>query len=226
MVTYPYPYLTLGLKIKCYPLIYRMSNHTTCYICDEKVSFPCKNKHLFSKKHHQDIQGAIVKRKDSFMTWIGQVENRITKPMPVIRFKGRPYNICLVCKKIGVASDSYVNCPCGKAADNAQAIKDILASANTPLTQTESNPELQEENKSLKEEIEKLKAANLKLTAQKRELQSQLGDAEEPYDCLLHIFSHYQEKDTDILNKTIDLIKGDCYSATYSRLKKELYLDE
>ena len=203
-----------------------MSNHTTCPICDEKVSFPCKNKHLFSKKHIDDVHDAIIKRKDSFMTWIGQVENRITKPTPIIRFKGRPYNICLVCKKIGVASDSYVNCPCGKTSENAQAIKDILASANTPLTQNESNSELQEENKRLKEEIEKLKAANLKLTAQKRELQSQLADAQEPYDCLYHILSHYQEKDSEMFNATMALIKGDCYSNTYSKIKEELSLDE
>jgi len=161
------------------------------------------------------------------VTWIGQVESRITKPTPVIRFKGRPFNICLMCKKIGVASDSYVNCPCGKTAENAQAIKDILASDTEPhLTQTESSPELQEENKRLKEEIEKLKAANLKLTAQKRELQSQLADAQEPYDCLYHILAHYQEKDTEIFNTTIALIKGDCYSNTYSKIKEELYLDE
>ena len=203
-----------------------MSNHTTCPICDEKVSFPCKNKHLFSKTHINDVHDAIIKRKDVFVTWIGEVENSITKPTPVIRFKGRPYNICLVCKKISVESKSYVNCSCGKTSENAQAIKDILASANTPLTQTESNPELQEENKRLKEEIEKLKAANLKLTAQQRELESQLEAAQEPYDCLYHILSHYEEKDTEMLNAIVALIKGDCYSKTYSKIKEQLYLDE
>jgi len=196
-----------------------MSNHTTCYICDEKVSFPGKNKHLFSKKHINDIHDAIIKRKDNFMTWIRQVENRIKQPTPIIRFKGRPYNICLVCKKIGVASDSYVNCPCGKTSENAQAIKDILGSQDTPLTQTESNPELQEENKKLRQEIEKLKA-------QKRDLQGDLADAQEPYDCLYHILSHYQEKDSEMFNTTMALIKGDCYSNTYSKIKEELCLDE
>jgi hypothetical protein len=196
-----------------------MSNHTQCYICNEKVSFPCKNKHLFSKTHINDVHDAIIKRKDVFVTWIGQVESNIKKPTPVIRFKGRPYNICLMCKKISSDSPSYINCPCGKTKENAQAIKDILGSPDTPLTQTESNPELQEENKRLKQEIEKLKA-------QKKELQSQLGDAQEPYDCLYHILSHYQENDSGMFNTTMALIKGDCYSNTYSKIKEELYLDE
>jgi len=208
-----------------------MNNHTTCYICNEKVSFPGKNKHLFSKQHSQHIKSAILTRKGEFMTWIGHVEKRTIKRIPIIRFANKPYKICFVCKKISPDCDSYVNCPCGKTTENAEIIKNILATstdtpATTPLTQSGDSLELQEENMRLKEEIEKLKASNQKLTTQKKDLQRDLADAQEPYDCLYHILSHYQERDTDRFKNVLSLIKGDCYSSTYTKIKNELYLDE
>jgi len=203
-----------------------MSNQTTCYICNEKVSFPCKNKHLFSKKHTQDIHSAILKRKTEFMTWIRNVEKKIVRPTPIIRFNARPYQICLVCKKISPNSDSYVNCPCGKNTENAQAIMDILESSNEPETVSEDNSELHSINKEQKALIEKLKAEVEKLKREKKELQAQAADAEEPYDCLYHILSHYQETNTDQFNDTFSLIKGNSYATTVSKLQKDLSLDE
>jgi len=203
-----------------------MSNHTTCYICNDKVSFPGKNKHLFSKKHGDDIKAAISKKKGEFMTWIGNVSKGVKKPTPLIRFNGKPFQICLVCKKISPNSDSYVNCPCGKNAENAQAIMDILETFKDTETSTEDNSELQAENNELKAEIEKLKATNQKLTSQNKKLQGEVFDAQEPYDCLYHILSHYQEKDTEMFNNVLSLLKGDSYSTTYSKIKEELYLDE
>ena len=103
---------------------------------------------------------------------------------------------------------------------------DILESSDEPATVSEDNSELHSINKEQKAEIDKLKATIEKLKAEKKELQRQAADAEEPYDCLYHILSHYQESNTEQFNDVLSLIKGDSYSSTRSKLEKDLSLDE
>jgi predicted RNase H-like nuclease (RuvC/YqgF family) len=103
---------------------------------------------------------------------------------------------------------------------------DILESSNEPETVSEDNSELHSINKEQKALIEKLKAEVEKLKREKKELQAQAADAEEPYDCLYHILSHYQETNTDQFNDTFSLIKGNSYATTVSKLQKDLSLDE
>jgi len=208
-----------------------MSSHiTNCYICKEKVSFSGKSKHFFSKKHSEDIQQAILKKKEKFMEWINDVSRKIKKITPTVRFHNRAYHICLMCKKITPDSDSYVNCLCGKTTENAQAILDILNASTDILTtsHSEDSLELQEEIKKLKAENEKLRAADEKSKQTIKKLQSESIDAEEPYDCLFHILTHCQEKGTETFkfNDLIELLKGDCYSNTYSKVKKDLDIED
>jgi hypothetical protein len=141
-----------------YPLV-RMS--APCYFCNKKVSYPCKNKHLFSALHTKDIEGALQARKASFLRWVNDTEKNYKQPTPSILIKNIPYKICLVCNKICAESKGYMNCPCGKTKENAEAIKAILGDADalpeTDVNSTCSDPKLQEEIEKLQNENNLLK---------------------------------------------------------------------
>jgi hypothetical protein len=89
-----------------------------------------KSKHLFSTLHAQDIYNALLKRIEPFSLWIQSVEGG-KKPsiIPSVYFtkSTRGYKICYACKTLEETSELFSACSCGRVADNAAIIKDILA---------------------------------------------------------------------------------------------------
>ena len=138
-----------------------MSTSSPCYFCDKKVSYAGKHKHFFSALHTKDIEGALQARKASFLRWVNDTGKNYKQPTPSIIIKQVPYKICLICKKICSESKGYMNCPCGKTKENAEAIKAILGDADalpeTGGNSTCSDPKLQEEIEKLQNENNLLK---------------------------------------------------------------------
>ena len=191
-----------------------MSTSSPCYFCDKKVSYAGKHKHLFSALHTKDIEEALKERKSSFLRWVNDIEKNYKQPTPSIIIKKIPYKICLVCKKICSESKGYMNCPCGKTKENAEAIKAILGDADalpeTGGNSTCSDPKLQEENEKLQKEIELLKK-QLK-DKEKRITALQLGiedkeEAAESDDVLQVLLEKLKEPYQDAFSFARSLIK-------------------
>jgi hypothetical protein len=193
-----------------------MSNLTTCHICNKNVSWPCKNKHHFSKNHKEDIVNALIKKKSAFVIWIDNVEKNIRQVIPSISFNHRNYKICFACKKIVPTSNDYITCPCKKTSENAKIIKSMLGDiTELPITQSEQPTN--------SEEVEKLKKENISLNrrikAQESRIES-LEECEEGYDALYSILTQYKESNIEVFNDMKKVLKH-CYSKIYEKVKED-----
>ena len=108
-----------------------MAHKFSCFICKKEVHRSNKKAHLFSGFHSQDIWNALLKKKEPMSLWIKSVEEG-KRPLiiPSVFFSGNPgrcYKVCLACNTIEPSTDKFLVCSCGGAAQNALAIKNILA---------------------------------------------------------------------------------------------------
>lgn len=185
-----------------------MSNNTTCFICDRKVSYAGKNKHLFSHNHSQEIQDAILFNKRPLLTWINDTNKRNIR-IPSIMLKGHQCKICFACKKIHSVTYEYVNCPCGKTTENAEIIKGIIESSTyTPLTQTPETPSAIPLTQS--QDTSKLEKENADLIRKVKMLEcrvSVLEETEEAHDALVSVIQTLEQKHPLALNVAMILLK-------------------
>jgi len=188
-----------------------MSNHTTnCFLCDKKVSYAGKNKHLFSHSHSQEIQDAIIFNKRSFLPWINDTNKRNIR-IPSITLKGHQSKICFPCKKIHNVSYEYINCPCGKTAENAEIIKSILDASihtHTPLTQSLEAPSQPPLTQS--QDTSKLEKENADLMRKVKMLECRvavLEETEEAHDALISVIQTLEQKHPLALNVAMILLK-------------------
>ena len=192
-----------------------MNRHCECFICDKKISYAGKNKHIFSEAHHQDIVTALNKRRHAFLIWISNVEKNIKQITPSIEFKRKNYKICFACKKMCPTSATFVECSCKNTSMNAKLIKEMLDTQPDTLTQSSDLPNSEEVEKLKKEVI----SLNRRIKAQESRIES-LEESEEAYDALYSILTQYKEINLEVFNDMKKVLKN-CYSKIYDKVKED-----
>jgi len=185
-----------------------------CCFCDKQVTYGGKHKHFFSALHSQDIVVALQTKQSSFLKWINDTEKGYKQPIPTLIIKKQPLRICFGCRKINADTKGYINCPCGKTKENAEAIKALLGEVcsvpELDKDSTCSDPRLQEENEKLQKEImllkKELKDKEKRITALQLGM-TDLEEAAESDDVLQVLLEQLKEPHQDAFSFAKSLIK-------------------
>jgi hypothetical protein len=223
------PLVPLKLKLEFLNLgSHQMPYEFSCFICSKKVNRSKKKAHLFSDCHSQDIWNAILKKKQSFTSWIQSIEEgKRPTIVPSIYFtkSTRSFKICLACNTIEPSTDMFVVCSCGEVIRNALAIKNIL------LTKTfKENPLYQKsmaiESKTVDIQTEGGGGDSEKLQKEITRLKKRIefdekvvDEAQETSDALYTIMDYLQDYDLNVMIGAMKKLKA-LHPAVYEAQKK------